>query len=63
METTVLRLSDYRSPRMPQPMSKRTFESGLRAVTKQLEQQQIAAEQGYLQIRRLIDDYFFPEGR
>ena len=60
MNATVIQLSSYRyQPK--EPMSKRTFEAGLKSITKRIERNEVTADQGYMQISRLIDEYFFPE--
>jgi len=59
MDTTVVQLSSYRQ--QPQPMSKRTFEAGLKSITKMIEQGKITASEGYTQIQKLQNEYFFPE--
>ncbi|WP_019123593.1 hypothetical protein [Brevibacillus massiliensis] len=57
----IIHLSDYRKP--DQPMSKRTFEASLKNITKLIEKGQVTSDQAYQKIQRLIDEYFFPEGR
>jgi|GEM_PF-6922118 len=58
----IVHLSDYR-PSQNEPMSKRTFDASLKHITHQLANGQVRAEQGNRAIQKLIEEYFFPEGR
>lgn len=56
----IIHLSDYRTSTR-EPMSKRTFEAGIKDITRRISSGQISAEEGDKAIKRLINDYFFPE--
>jgi hypothetical protein len=58
----IIQLSAFRDTK-PQVMSKRTFDASLKDVTKQIAVGKISPQDGYESIQRLINEYFFPEGR
>jgi len=58
----IIQLSDFRDTE-PQVMSKRTFDASLKNITRRIADGRISAEEGYLAIQHLINEYFFPEGR